>query len=106
MRQAQHYCAGNWTVWDNKITTLPGKETNYLKNQDFVNYTKISPAPKRIKILQPFALAPETSYSSGLYILTAVIAHVASAVHGKERIHYCSVEKLRYPLVPSWLLLR
>jgi len=24
VRQAQHYCAGNWTVWDNKITTLPG----------------------------------------------------------------------------------
>ena len=22
--QAQHYCAGNFTHWDNKITTLPG----------------------------------------------------------------------------------
>ncbi|XP_063677689.1 putative Dol-P-Glc:Glc(2)Man(9)GlcNAc(2)-PP-Dol alpha-1,2-glucosyltransferase isoform X1 [Bolinopsis microptera] len=24
VRQAQHFCAGNWTVWDSKITTLPG----------------------------------------------------------------------------------
>ena len=24
VRQTQHYCAGNWTVWDPKITTLPG----------------------------------------------------------------------------------
>eukprot|EP00116_Pleurobrachia_bachei_P001299 sb/3461561/ len=24
VRQAQHYCAGNWSVWDSKITTLPG----------------------------------------------------------------------------------
>ena len=24
VKQAQHYCVGNWSVWDNKITTLPG----------------------------------------------------------------------------------